>query len=392
MTGRKRIRATCGRLAIVLVVVLFLGIPAADAQIIYQDPARITQSAVYLHWNMTGETVDASVSEWVMPISGMVPVAANTELQYYTAVVGAQSSLPEIDQDLAGLTDTRLHLARSLAEDHLLVAGGVNLPSGQKELNPTEFALAQFIAEERFNFPLKVFGQGLGIYGEVLGAWAYEQWIFSGGGGLHYSGSYTPLDDDVSYQPGVRYYVTGSAQLTSAKRQSDYVRFDGVASIAAADQADDVDVFKDGTQIDVAALGARRFGQWHAQANVRLILRGKDKRLAEGGNLVVERNSSTGSEFRFRLQTGRPVYAGWQGSVDVSTKFLAANGYPEDDVLYDGGATLFGIGGTVAKKIRDQIHLQIGLRKWFGSAEKSGLTEALDLGGWELSERLTITF
>lgn len=364
----------------------------SKAQIIYNDPARINQSFIFLHWVLQGDTTDVSITQWVIPVAGMIPLADNTELRYYTAISGANASSDLFDRDISGLTDTRLHIARTLVEDRMLVAGGINIPTGQTGLDENQFELLHVLSAEKYNFPIKTYGEALGLYGEVLGASEAGRWIVGGGAGAYYSDSYTPVNNDISYQHGLRLYLTGSAETAAGESSIDRVKFDGVLILALADEADDQKVFKDGLQLDVSATGRRRLGQWVGSAQARLILRGKDQRLSQGGDLAAESYVSTGSEFRLSAQASYGLSDRWDGTLDVSGKFLAGNGYPEDDLLYDGGATLFGIGGWVHARLTPRTLAAFGLRKWFGNAAEGGLTEALDLNGWEITQGLTVIF
>jgi len=364
----------------------------SHAQIIQDDPPRTGQSWVYLHWNLEGDSTDATISEWILPVTGMVPLAENTELRYFASLAGASASAATFERDLSGLTDSRIQISRALADDQFLVSFGINLPTGKNKLDQDQFEVLRVLSDEYYNFPLKSFGEGLNLYSEVLGAAFAGEWIVGGGLGVSYHGSYEPTDNGVSYQPGMRFYLTGSAEIVFNEQYAERLRFDGVLTVAAADQADDQDVFKDGPWVDLSASGTRKFGDWLGGADVRLILRGKDERVIDGGSLVAEEYASTGSEFRLRVQAARELTERLSGVVDVSTKFVGANSYPSDDLNYEGSATLFGLGGQVNGRLSKRIRGVFGLRKWFGSSDAGGRTEALDLSGWEIRQSLTMTF
>jgi len=61
-------------------------------------------------------------------------------------------------------------------------------------------------------------------------------------------------------------------------------------------------------------------------------------------------------------------------------------------LLYDGGATLIGVGGWIGAQFSETTAASVGLRKWFGNSALGGLTEALDLSGWEISQQITVIF
>jgi len=371
--------------------VLFIG-PSMHAQVVSNDPARIRQTFMYLTWDLKGDSTDATVSEWVLPVSGMLPLAENTELRYYTSLAGAKTSSKKFDRDLSGLTDTRLQVTRSLADDRFLVSLGVSVPTGQKKLNRDQFEVLRVLSAEQFNFPLKTFGEGLGVYSEVLGVTETGSWILGAGAGALYSGSYKPADNDVSYRPGIRLYLTGSAQLATDETDRTNFRFDGVAMLAGTDEANDKKVFRDGPQVDLSASGTRRFDPWSTGVDLRTILRGKDKRLSDKGILAIEQHASSGNEFRGTVRLGRAISDNVAGQVDVSTKFVTANSYPKKDPAYEGTASLYGVGGQISGRLSDHASAGLGLRKWFGHTNAGGQTEALDLNGWEIAQHVTITF
>jgi len=364
----------------------------STAQIIYRDPARIDQSFVFLNWNLKGDTTDVSISQWVFPVSGMVPLGDNAELRYYTALSGAESSSEAFSRDLSGLTDTRIQLAHTLVGNQILVAGGINFPTGQTKLAKDQFELLRVLSAEKFNFPVKTYGEALGVYGEVLGATEAGRWTVGGGVGAYYSGEYEPTDDGISYRHGLRTYLTGSAETTAGETTVDRLKFDIMLVVAMADQANEQDVFQDGILFDIAATGTHRLGHWNGLAQARAILRGKDRRLSQTGNLAAESYASTGSELRLSAQASRQLGDRWVGTLGLASKFLMSNNYPETDLLHDGGATLIGIGGRLGAQFTAQTGATIGLRKWFGSAAAGGTTEALDLSGWEISQQISVIF
>jgi len=378
--------------ALVFFVCFFAIAAPALGQVITDDPARIGQAFTYLTWNLEGDSTDATVSEWVLPLSGMVPLAENTEFRYYTALAGAKASRNKFDRDLSGLTDTRVQATRSFAGDRFLVSLGASIPTGQKKLTSDEFEVLRVISAEQFNFPLKTFGQGVGAYSEILGVTEAGSWILGAGAGALYNGSYNPTDDDVSYRPGIRLYLTGSAQLANDERSPNSLRFDGVLVLSGADEADGKQVFRDGMQVDLSAGGMHRFDPWFTGVDLRLILRGKDKRLSDQSVLAAERYASSGSEFRGVLRLGRAMSDNVAGFVDVSTKFITANSFPGSDPAYEGAASLYGVGGQVSGRFSDHAAVGLGLRKWLGQTDEGGQTEALDLSGLEIWQRITITF
>jgi len=321
-----------------------------------------------------------------------VPMSDNTELRYYTALAGAGTTSNGFDRDLSGMTDSRIQLARSLADDQFLLSIGLNIPTGKKNLDSAQFGILQAVSAEYFNFPVKTFGEGLGYYAEFLGATQAGEWIVGGGVGALYSESYEPADDAVSYRPGLRLYLTGSAEIKTGESANDRVKFDGVFLVSAADQADDKEVFKDGIQLDLSASGTRGFNDWSGGAGLRVILRGKDQRLTQESILATESYATSGSEVRFTLHLAREFSNTISGMADLTGKFVGANGYPKNDPYFEGGASLYGIGGQVNARFSDHTRAAFGVRKWFGNAEETGKVEALDLSGWEVTQSITVTF
>ncbi len=391
MTVQNKLTVVSGRLLIgtLLVLVLVFGNQAV-AQVIPDAPARVRQSLVYLTWDLDGDSTTASISEWIMPVSGMIPLSPEMELRFFTALAGATSSDDEFERDLSGLTDTRFQLVRALADQRFLVSVGINLPTGKKKLNTDQFEVLRVLSAEQFNFPIKTFGEGFGAFGEFLGAAPAGNWVLTGGIGAFLNGSYEPGNNGISYRPGSRIYLTGAADRPLGA--DGRFRIDGVVVIAGTDQAEVNDVFKDGAQIDFSAVATQRWGIWQGAARARTILRGKDERLTEDGVMAGELHSSSGSELRLFGQLGRELSDKLTGFVDLSGKFSAANDYPVGDPGYEGAVSLFGLGGKIAGTLSERTTASLGVRKWFGSADEGGQNEALDLGGWEIMQSLTISF
>jgi hypothetical protein len=171
------------------------------------------------------------------------------------------------------------------------------------------------------------------------------------------------------------------------------VAADLVVTLSTDDKAEGVPVFTDGMQVDLRITGRRTFERGGIDAAVRLILREKNK-LIGGSNtdLVRETANTNGSDIRFYLAGHRSLGRVLSGWASAETKILAANDYATDEVLYEGAAQIAGFGAGLDFRLQENAQIGLGGKVWTGSTDGGYTYEALDLTGYEITQRLTVSF
>lgn len=354
---------------------------------------RISQGLTYLSWNVKGDQ-EFAIAQWFVPVTVRAPLGENLELAIYSG--GIMSDRDDISEgDISGLLDSRLQLSASFMENQILVSGGASLPSGQTELGAGQQELIQWLASDFFNFPLKNVGEGLNVFGQLGFATPVGAWVFGAGGAIHLSGEYRPHENGVDYKPGTRLIATVGIERRWEKRH--HVAADLILTSRGDDKANDSVIFRDGTQIDARFQGRLGIGKGSLRGAVRYVSRGEDKRFdAKNAELIREVYNHNGNDLRLRIGPHVPLSPKVAVWAQLDAKYLAANGYPADSdsvghALFEDAARIIGFGGGVDIRLSPKSVLGLGLRIWSGSSDGSADYDKLDLSGFEIIQRLTIT-
>ncbi len=387
MTARRR----TGVILAVAVTVIVLAISgAAHAQIVSGQPSVARQGFTYLSWTLEGDTTDITVTQWHIPIIVNAALQENWELSVYSSIAASDADWDIDNDEISGLTDSRIQVAHALADDRILLSGGLSLPTGQTELDEASRSLSPWLTADFFTFPVKYHGEGLNLYGGAAGAYPAGDWVLGVATGIHLMGEYTPYEDGPEYMPGSRFILSGSAKREWIDRGN--VTADLNLVFSGDDEADGKPVFSDGMMFDALLTGQRTFETASLRGGVRIILRGQNDILdAERAELVSEENNTNGSEVRFFVSGQREFSDRFSGFLTVETHLLGANDYDTDSRFYEGAANILGVGGGIDVRLSRMATGGIGIRIWNGSSDGSASFESIDLKGFEITQRLTLT-
>ncbi|MCX6831226.1 MAG: hypothetical protein NT028_03715, partial [candidate division Zixibacteria bacterium] len=280
-----------------VLVSLFLALvmsPLAEAQIIYGSPPSINGRIIYQHWKLTAGNggKDTIMTQVVAPISVFVPVAPHWELHLNGALSRSKLDYGNTATNVSSLGLTTLRVFHSFSEDRLFAAAGVILPTGKTGYNSTQAAVAQLIADDYLNVPLKQLGGGLGLILQVGGASQHEWLLYGGSIGYTYAGSYTYLKDEDSYNPGDEIVVQGSASAVGRMSSLD---FDLSYKVYAADKIGSEQIFKAGGIASAVLTGKYSFHDGTLSAMLAEILRSKNS-LQFGSALRTEDRQSNANK------------------------------------------------------------------------------------------------
>jgi hypothetical protein len=372
-------------------VVCCLPLSVSYAQIVSGDPSTVSQRFTYLAWSLDGDSTDVTVSQWIVPITVKAGLAEDWELAVFSAASGSDADWDIDDSDISGLTDSRMQISHALAQDQVLLSGGISLPTGVTELSDGKKQLTRWLSADFFNFPVKYPGEGLNLFGEVGVALPAGDWVWGASGAVHYAGEYTPFEGGGDYQPGTR--LVGMVGAERSWPRQGMVSADVLLIHSFADKADGEDVFTDGFQADIRLAGRKEFENGNVELAARFILRGKNEVINESSlDLVREESNTNGNDIRFYLSGRRDLSPKAQGWASVEARFLAANEYDEGHPLFEDAARVFGGGVGADLSLSDHVIAGAGLRYWTGSSDGAYTYEAIDLSGIEVLQRITVTF
>lgn len=146
-----------------------------------------------------------TVSEFVIPVAFAMPIMERLTFDIATAF--ANSS---VDADgggkstISGLTDTQLRLNYTFGTDAVVVTAGLNLPSGQYEVEEDKIAAAGQIGNDFLAFPVSSFGSGMAVTTGVAAARPLGDWNFAVGGSFRKStefGAYQIEETALRFEP-----------------------------------------------------------------------------------------------------------------------------------------------------------------------------------------------
>ena len=175
--------------ALGLLAACLIPVSPIQSQTIRAGLTTLSQRFSYMSWGLSGDTTDLTVKQWYLPVIVKADVAEDWELSFYSAAAGSDADWDIDNGDISGLTDTRIQAAHSLADDQVLISGGLSLPTGVTELSPERRQLIPWLSADFFNFPVKYPGEGLNLFGEVGVALPAGDWVWGAAGAVHFSGA-----------------------------------------------------------------------------------------------------------------------------------------------------------------------------------------------------------
>jgi hypothetical protein len=143
---------------------------------------------------------------------------------------GVEIETPDGDRAgyfLYGPSDTRVRATARFADDHVMVTGGYNAPTGSTSLDQVELGALRILAAPALNNSPSQVGTGGGGSGGLVLTKDVGEWAFALGGSYELRGKYSPLDAITTgavipkYDPGEAMHFTfggngpaGSARMT----------------------------------------------------------------------------------------------------------------------------------------------------------------------------------
>jgi hypothetical protein len=352
--------------------------------------SSVSQSLTYLSWKMTGKKssdTTQTVSQWFAPLFVKVRLAQGWGLALYSAA--SRSTVDHAgNPDITGLNDSKIQLTHTMADDRILLSAGASLPTGQTKLPAAKRELIPWMSADFFNFPVKIPGEGLELFGEAGVAVPASGWVLGAAGAINYFEKYTPYDDNREYQPGMR--VVGTAGIGREWSNRGHIGLDVLVIYSTDDKVEGSPVFGDGLQLDLRLVARRDFTKGGVEAMARFIQRGKNRHKGSSLDLISEQRNTNGNDLRFRCSARHALIGKLQGWASFDTKMLMANGYAIEDPLYENASRIYGAGAGLDLGLGGQSAFGVGARLWRGSSDGAYHREPLDLSGIEIIQRLTI--
>jgi len=367
------------KILMLLTVVLCACTSPALGQIIYGQPIAGDMQIVYSHWKLEDDGGTTEISQFMIPVSGFVPLGENFEGRFYIANTNSKLDFSDDDYSLNGIGDLRVQFSHSFSDDRLLASVGVNLPTGKKELNFTEeWIVLQSLSYNYLNVPVRRLGEGLGL-NLLLGAATMMETVRLGGSvEFQYNGEYKPYETGEDYKPGNQFSIgVGADTKIGQVAYNAGVTF----TLYSDDKLDNSKTFRQSNQLDFRFGGAYDNERYGLSSSVRYLVRGRNERYNTDGS-ALEKLKAYGNEF---MINGRFTYhpqKEWFVAPVIDLRLVAANEYELDN------ASVIGFGSDFGRNLGETVNLSVGLKYYTGSADGGDI----DLSGYQLSAGLTALF
>jgi hypothetical protein len=340
----------------------------AYGQIVYGQPTTAGTRIQMSHWQLKNDSITVKIDQYSAPLAAFVPLGQDFEAQLYVA--GASNKLTSFGTDykLTGLGDTRIQLSHSFSQDHLLVSGGVSLPTGKKKLNfDEEYQVLQELTKNFLTFPVRRYGEGFGFNGMIGGATMLGS-VRAGAGVMYqYIGKYTPYEGADKYDPGDLISVNGGLD---GGQGSWLWSGNLIFTVYAVDKYNGAKTFKQGAQTEL------QFSVRNEQANnyslgcaLSYLLRGRNTRYTTAdstGTKIIDQLKLLGNEFSADVNFTRMLGTNWFAGPEIQVRLVGADERPADARLES--SNILGFGGMFGRKLGKGT-FDIGGSYFTGSAD-----------------------
>ncbi|MFH1144054.1 MAG: hypothetical protein V1774_05880 [Candidatus Eisenbacteria bacterium] len=329
----------------------------------------------YRTWTLEDDSLETSISQLRVPIAATLHLGA-TQFVFSTAGAVSEIDAPETNASLEGATDLTIQGFMKVAADRILFHAGVGLPIGRKELNADEMQVAAALAHPVLGFRLKEYGRGLDVSAGAAFTLPLGEGMIAGvGGGFISHGSYALMEEGDDYKPGNEISLSAGIDIGATSDAPAPLRLDAVWRTFEADQIDDREIFEEGDQITLEAVGRSGGEGLKAELLGRGVFQSDNTIVTGAGETVGKLTSPAGT---FWLMTGGIDFP-------LSNRLrLGVGGEWSTFSGSEGGARdgqAFGIGPTVALRVAGHVRLA-GQARWLMGALESGEGAAdIDVSG-----------
>lgn len=195
----RRSRATMRGIATTaLMLGLLPGMAAAQRRLV--GGVEATTGVITESWTFPAASAlgFSGARQFTVPISAVVPVGANWNVDAYAAYANGSVKLASPDAQghteyaLSGLTDLKLRVVGRIRGEGLLLTAGLNLPTGKTGADTIESEASGVLASPALRFRTPALGTGMGATTGIVMARETHGWALGFAGSLEYRGSYSP--------------------------------------------------------------------------------------------------------------------------------------------------------------------------------------------------------
>lgn len=210
------------------------------------ENTTIYSNVVFQKWNRTVKDKDASIRQISIPFFISYPVSQRFHLFISEANSMSKYDTEEkkhVSKSLNGIGDTQIQLLGSMADGHVLLSCGLNIPTGKKF---DEDNIVHTLRQEAYDFEIGKLEEGPGLSLGMVFVKTIAPVTFDAGISYFYKGSYSPKNEE-EYNPGnlLNFTLGFDTEIASTMLRSDlsYTHSTPV-------QRDNKETFRQGDQFD----------------------------------------------------------------------------------------------------------------------------------------------
>jgi len=369
-----------------MALLLLLCTSTVFGQIVYGQPSSGGARIVYTHWKLDQtDGTENTINQFLVPVTGFFPLKENLEAKVFMASSSNTLDAGSTDYSLNGLSDMRVQISQSVAEDQVLFSLGVNLPTGKHALSldasDGEALVMQTLTSNYLNFPLRRLGEGFGLNMLVGAAASSENFRYGASMMYELTGAYEAYEGKGDYNPGNMFNIT-----VGIDTQRDRMAYVGDVSFTTfgTDKLEDIKVFRQSRSLDFHAGAIYTAEKYKITNDVRFLSRGRNTTYSYDDSTSVSIEDQLkfyGNEFDYTGAISFPIFTNWSMSPGVDLRLIG------DNELNSGSATIFGIGSGFNRAFGQTSALGFALKYYTGSANGGDV----DISGYQLSISLMST-
>ncbi len=366
-------------LPVILLTLLFAS--AANGQIIYKQPGSFNLNYYYNHWSLDNASgTDNVLSQSTVSLTGFIPLRENFEARYSILSGHNKLDLYDSESKLSGLSDLRIQMAHSFKNDNLLLSGGLNLPTGKKELDTAgEQRIIEFLSQDYLSVPLRRYGEGFGFNMQVGGATELGRFKCGLSTVFDYTGTYEPYTSGGDYNPGNALSFSTTANVLFGK--TTYTGDIGF-SVFGTDKFEDLKVYKQAPQFSTRLSAIYPHRPFSSTVGIRLIIRGRNRRYSLASGLIESQLKKYGNEFDFSYRILYSIQSNWHLGLLVGTRQIMSSEEELDN------SSIYNFGLDLKNIVSDRWSFDTGLMYHTGSTD---LNET-DISGFQMYGGLNVAY
>jgi len=307
----------------------------------HSDYLQVVPRISYVHWSIKQGGAVTKIQQVISTIDVRVPLSSTSDIRLFTSGGETKVRAP-FQEEIKGITDTKVIWSKFLNHHGLLIQAGMNIPSGRSDFSTREHRIGNILSLDEIGLPVKIYGEGFDMLVDAAYSFSFGRRVALGvGAGYSFRNEYKLFSEkDIPYEPGDELTVSTGVDvrfrnaLLKASTQFIYYK---------SDKHDGRKVFRNGQQVNVDILFVLQGVKWNSYIAVRDIFRGKARRRV-GWPMIEELMSSNGNLFLGYAGLSYRLLPSIKAGPTFEIRRLEANDYPDGHSLHTGASTILGAG------------------------------------------------